>query len=150
MSTESENIADLIKSYTDLKKYFETARDSIEQRIAEQNKRIDSFLQKPLVVQGADKKMYRIAMGQTSANDWQQYYTDGVVVTVDTSHAGFTQIPNYYTSLSGRTHHWTTQGATSIYNQQLFSFSIYINQKGLTVDSAKSKNWHIRWLAVGI
>lgn len=152
MSVESDHIADLIKSCNDLKSYFEQARDSIEQRIADQNKRIDSFLQMPLVVQGTDKKMYRIAMGQSSANDWQKYTgaANIIFVKIDTSTAGFKESPYYYSSLYGDGYHLRAKGATSISSGKSNSFEVYLEYDGITVDFAKQYNWHIRWLAVGI
>lgn len=109
---------------------------------------------------------YKIATGSTSScdTDWNEYedYGNGygIFVNIDTSAAGFTETPLYFTSLSGEAFHWTTTGATSIYNADPTGFRVYVFQTMdnshipggdvlVTPEFAKSYKWHINWMAIG-
>ena len=93
----------------------------------------------------------RIFIGNTSAGgtNWVQYSGDGVYVDIDTTAAGFSATPMYFTSLGGRTRHWTTTGGTSIYSPTKNSFRVYLFKEGITAAEAKSNDWHINWIAIG-
>lgn len=96
-----------------------------------------------------------IASGKTpqGSTAWQQYPGGkGVFVDINTSSAGFTATPQYYTSIGGATSHWATTGATSIYNPTPTGFRVYVrwaDASALTPAQANSYGWHINWLAVG-
>ena len=96
----------------------------------------------------------QIARGSTPVGNtaWQQYPSgDGVFVNVDTSSAGFTTTPIYITSLGGRSDHWFTTGATSIYVPTATGFRVYVryaNGGSLTPAIANQNGWHINWIAV--
>ena len=90
----------------------------------------------------------KFASGSTKPSDWKVYNNGaGMFVEVDTSDAGFTSTPRYFTSLDGRTSHWTLRGMTSIYAADKDSFRIYI--RGETPQKAQARGWKINWLAVG-
>ena len=60
---------------------------------------------------------HRIASGQTpaGATAWQVFSSSGIFVDIDTTAGKFSSVPVYTTSIGGRTNHWSTTGATSIY-----------------------------------
>jgi len=95
-----------------------------------------------------------IAKGSTPVGntDWQQYPDgEGVYVDVDTSSAGATTTPIYITSLGGRLAHWSTTGATSIYEPTPTGFRVYVRWSAggpLTPAEANFNEWHINWIAV--
>jgi hypothetical protein len=102
-------------------------------------------------VKGPQAEAFRIAIGRTTpgSTSWIQYSADGICVDVDTSSAGFSSTPYYFTSLGGITNHWTTQGATSIYNPSGTGFRVYVNQAGITVADANNRHYHINWIGIG-
>jgi hypothetical protein len=102
-------------------------------------------------VNGSNNENLRIALGRTSPSktDWIRYSADGIYATIDTSSAGFTTTPIYFTSLGGDGSHWTTKGSTSIYDPGKIGFSIYIWQDNLTVDFARKYKWHVNWIGIG-
>ncbi len=95
----------------------------------------------------------KLATGSTPAGstNWVKYSANGIYVDVDTSSAGFSSTPQYITSLGGNSNHWTTTGASSIYNAAASGFRIYIYKAGvdLTPEYANERNWHINWAAFG-
>jgi len=95
---------------------------------------------------------YKIASGSTTtgATDWKEYGKNGIYVDIDTSAAGFTETPLYFTSIGGNGNHWTTMGATSIYKASPMGFRVYIYKDiNLTPAYANEKQWHINWMAIG-
>ena len=91
--------------------------------------------------------------GQTvpGATNWKAYYGDGIYVDVDTSSAGFTSTPRYFTSLGGATNQLLVQGITAIYSATPNGFRIYLwttNRASLTPAMANSYKWYVQWLAV--
>src|SRR5215510_8672433 len=94
----------------------------------------------------------RIVTGKTDPHDWRQYPNGtGVYVEVDTSAAGFTGTPQYFTSIAGISHHWATTGATSIYKPGPTGFTVYVRwAKGdsLTPAEAAGHGWYINWMGV--
>jgi hypothetical protein len=104
---------------------------------------------KPALSQAVQVYRGSTPVGNTA---WQQYSTgDGVFVNVDTSSAGFTTTPIYITSLGGRSDHWLTIGATSIYVPTPTGFRVYVrwaNGGSLTPAIANQNGWHINWIAV--
>jgi hypothetical protein len=95
-----------------------------------------------------------IAKGSTPVGNtaWQQYPDgEGVYVDVDTSSAGAKTTPIYITSLGGRLAHWSTTGATSIYEPTPTGFRVYVRWSAggpLTPAEANFNEWHINWIAV--
>ena len=78
-------------------------------------------------------------------------YSGGMYVDVDTSACGFDPgtKPKYFTSMTGKSSHWKTSGATSIYSNKHDSFRIYISTDSVTAAQAKgsSYRWRIQWVA---
>lgn len=98
---------------------------------------------------------FRIGAGKTvaGATNWLVYSPTGIVVSVDTTIAGFTKTPVYVTSLHGSGGHWATTGGTSVYVPTPTGFSIYVkwsDNSALTPLSANQNQWHIQWIGVEI
>lgn len=103
---------------------------------------------------------HRIASGQTKPGStaWQQYPGGaGVFVDVNTSAGKFSTVPAYITSIGGKTSHWATTGATSIYPTPpnllptATGFRVYVrwaNGAALTPQTANSYEWHINWVGM--
>ncbi len=93
----------------------------------------------------------RLVVGKMDAHTtpWVQYNQGGVSVDIDTSSAGFTSTPYYFTSLSGHTNNWMAQGVTSIYQPTARGFRVHVGYRELTAAQATSWGWAIRWLAIG-
>jgi hypothetical protein len=95
-----------------------------------------------------------IARGSTLVGNtaWQQYSDgEGIVLDVDTSSSGFETTPIYITSLGGKSGHWGTTGATSIYDPTPKGFTVYVRHSTggqLTPAGANQLGWHINWIAV--
>jgi hypothetical protein len=99
---------------------------------------------------GANLKM---VCGETTPVDWTQYMVDVIRVDVNTSLAGFTSSPSYFTSINGTSGHWRTTGATSVYFPTSTGFTIFIydmNPSDITPAIALSWGWYIKWCGVGI
>lgn len=96
-------------------------------------------------------KGLRIAAGKMDPQktSWQQYSTGGISVDIDTSSAGFSATPQYFTSLGGHTNNWMAQGATSIYQPTARGFRIHVSYRDLTAAQAQEWGWYINWIAVG-
>lgn len=102
----------------------------------------------------------RIASGRTppGSTAWQQYVSsdgafNGVFVDVDTRAAKLTGAPVYVTSIGGRSHHWSTTGATSIYRPSATGFRVHVrwsDGNALNPATANSFEWHINWIATEI
>ena len=95
----------------------------------------------------------RIVSGSTppGATDWEVYSATGIRLNIDTSYAGFTRTPQYFTSIGGQSGHWSTTGATSIYGPTETGFRVYVrwvNGNPLTPEEANERQWHINWLGV--
>jgi hypothetical protein len=87
--------------------------------------------------------------GETAKDAWKPYGSRGIYVDVDTSGCDRNDVLWYRTSLSGRSHHWKTTGATSLYASGENGFRVYVyNAAGeITPELAESRNWHIEWNA---
>src|SRR5258705_3852714 len=95
----------------------------------------------------------RIGSGQTRAGStsWLVYGPSGIYVDVNTSSAGFTTTPVYVTSIGGNSSHWSTTGATSIYNATATGFRVYVrwvDGAPLTPATANGFQWRINWLGI--
>lgn len=88
--------------------------------------------------------------GSVFTSNWQQSSTDLIYLDVDTSQCAFTQIPEYFTTLSGTSDHSTAQGANAIYTPSATGFRVYVQKSGLTTDYAKSRKWRIDWQAIPV
>ena len=90
--------------------------------------------------------------GQTTpgATNWKAYGTSSIYLDVDTSAAGFTATPRYFTSLGGSDSHWTAQGINAIYSATSKGFRIYLYATGTTLTPAyaNSLGWYVQWLGV--
>ena len=104
--------------------------------------------------QNQDAASFKMGSGTTvpGATNWQPYGNNtGIYLDIDTSGCGFTSIPRYFTTIGGRSNHWSTTGATSIYNATPTKFRVYVrfsNGAALTPAYANARMWHINWLAV--
>ncbi|CAB9501081.1 Peptidase inhibitor I9 [Seminavis robusta] len=90
--------------------------------------------------------------GITDPSDWMPFMENGIMVTVDTSHCNFPpgSQPHYFTALDGSWEHWTTTGATSIYNATHNSFRVYIqgtDSVKATCQFAVQHGWKLKWVA---
>jgi hypothetical protein len=108
---------------------------------------------------GFISNVQRIAAGRTppGTTDWQVYLANsiynGIYLDVDTSAAHFTGTPVYVTSIGGNSSHWSTTGATSIYNPSATSFRVYVrwvDGSPLTPATANANGWHINWIGTEI
>jgi hypothetical protein len=102
-------------------------------------------------VKGPGNETLRIVVGRTDPKKtrWIQYSDGGVAVEVDTSHAGFSAPPYYFTSLGGHTNNWMAQGVTSIYEPTAKGFRVHIGHRALTTAQAKEWGWYVNWIAIG-
>ena len=93
----------------------------------------------------------RLVVGKTDPHTtpWVQYNQGGIYVDIDTSSAGFTSTPYYFTSLSGHTNNWMAQGVTSIYQPTARGFRVHVGYRELTAAQATSWGWAMSWLAIG-
>ena len=102
----------------------------------------------------------KLATGATKPGEtaWYQYAErtagDAICVDIDTSAAGFTTPPRYFTSLGGAYLHWATYGETSIFNPSKDGFKVCVKLaigkvNTLTPQMAKDAQWHINWMAIG-
>jgi hypothetical protein len=80
---------------------------------------------------------------------WKRYNQGGIYVDIDTSRAGFTATPYYFTSLSGHTNNWLAQGVTSIYLPTATGFRVHVGHRELTAEQANNWGWSISWIAIG-
>ncbi|HEV7570875.1 MAG TPA: hypothetical protein VGQ21_05195 [Thermoanaerobaculia bacterium] len=95
----------------------------------------------------------KIGSGRTTPGStaWQAYNggTPGIFVDVNTSAAGFSGTPLYFTSIGGNSSHWGTTGATSIYLATPTGFRVYVrwsDSSALTPAQANGFQWHINWV----
>jgi hypothetical protein len=100
---------------------------------------------------GSINEALRIVVGQLDPKTtrWRQYTEGGISVDIDTSSAGFTSTPLYFTSLGGHTNNWLAQGVTSIYQPTAQGFRVHISYPELTVAKAREWGWYVSWIAVG-
>ena len=95
-------------------------------------------------------KALKVCSGSTKkgSTGWQNYSSNGIVVTVDISGCGFSSTPNIVSSMSGTTSHWTMTGASMVYNPNKNSFRIFIN--GINDSAtAEARQYAINWIATG-
>ena len=96
----------------------------------------------------------KIAAGSTTpgSTGWQPYSGNtGIYLDVDTSAAKFNATPRYFVTMGGNSSHWSTTGATSIYNATPTGFRIYVrwsDGSSLTPAQANGFQWHVNWLGV--
>ena len=87
-------------------------------------------------------------LGRTVAGstNWKAYSGgNGVYVDVDTSKCDKSAPPVYFTSIGGSGGHWTTKGATSLYQIGPDKFRVYLHKSGITPSDANSRKYHINW-----
>lgn len=103
------------------------------------------------VVTATNGAQQRICSGTTTPGEtnWDVYGSN-LVLHVDTTECGFSATPQYFTTLAGRNHHWTTRGGSNPYSERATEFTVYVLQdNGVTPEAANADEWHIQWLAVG-
>lgn len=108
-----------------------------------------------------------IGQGVTSPSDWQDYFSLGIFVDVNTSACGFTTTPHYLVTLESITnsgYHWYTGGTPAIYNATPTGFTVYLRwidhpteaptiggllyANPLRVAAANDRGWVIRWTGI--
>ena len=112
------------------------------------SKQASSEWSDPLSVTIANWKYGQTAPGTTN---WKAYTSNSIYVDVDTSAAGFTETPLYFTSLGGKSNQFDAQGASAIYYPTAKGFRIYLKSPTgvvLTPTYANSREWYVQWLAV--
>jgi hypothetical protein len=84
------------------------------------------------------------------ATNWKAFTSNAIYLDVDTSAAGFTATPRYFTSLGGSGSHWTVQGVNAIYSATSNGFRVYLYAEGTTLTPAyaNSLGWYVQWLGV--
>jgi hypothetical protein len=109
--------------------------------------RISDFL--PWIRQHAFGEAPISCQGQTLPTDtpWEQFGGDVVRTFVDTSQCGYTQVPEYFTSLGGTSGHDTVYGVNAISAPTAQGFYLKLYRPGLTVAQAKQGQWHVNWTA---
>jgi hypothetical protein len=102
-------------------------------------------------VKGPASETLHIVVGKTDPQQtrWVQYSDGGIYVDIDTSSAGFSSTPYYFTSLGGHTNNWQAQGVTSIYLPTEKGFRVHVGHRELTATQAKEWGWYINWIAIG-
>jgi hypothetical protein len=102
-------------------------------------------------VNGPASETLRIVVGKTDPQKthWVQYSDGGIYVDIDTSSAGFSSTPYYFTSLGGHTNNWKAQGVTSIYRPTAKGFRVHVGHRELIGARAKEWGWYINWIAIG-
>jgi hypothetical protein len=102
-------------------------------------------------IKGPVSETLRIVVGKTDPQNtrWVQYSDGGIYVEIDTSSAGFSSTPYYFTSLGGHTNNWQAQGAASIYLPTAKGFRVHVGHRELTAAQAKEWGWYINWIAIG-
>jgi hypothetical protein len=92
-----------------------------------------------------DARGPELCTGSTSTSGWKDLSENSIYFDVDTSACDFASTPFYLTSLGGDSRHWTSQGATSIYEPTRTGFRVQVKADGLTAAIAKDFKWHINW-----
>jgi len=96
-------------------------------------------------------RSFKIEVGQSSPTDWKVYNLNGIYVDVNTSAAGFSEIPRYITALHGTGSHWATTGGSSVYSPMPTGFRIYIqwaDRSPLAPAFAQANGWYIQWIGI--
>ena len=87
----------------------------------------------------------------SGTTDWKAYGSKAIYLDVDTSGAGFTETPRYFTTLGGSANNWDALGVNAIYSATPNGFRIYLKSASgiaLTPAYANSKGWYVQWLGV--
>jgi len=97
---------------------------------------------------------FKIGWG-ISDNQWLDYGSLNTIwKNIDTSSAGFSKPPIYFTSIYGNSSHWMSLGHSSIYAPTANGFIIHItipnheNRYIITPSLAAQYNWRIAWLGI--
>jgi hypothetical protein len=100
---------------------------------------------------GMPSAIFKSGSTTPGVTNWKQYGTNALYVDVDTSSAGFTDVPSYLTSLIGNGNQWEVDGVTSIYSPTATGFRIYLrNDMGnaITPELANQKGWCVQWVGI--
>jgi hypothetical protein len=84
--------------------------------------------------------------GESGSTSWEEYSSNAVYVDVDTSSCGFSNTPEYITSMSG-SNHWKTTGSSEPYKETESGFRIYILKDDVNTSLASGWNWNVKWIA---
>ena len=93
----------------------------------------------------------KIGWGISPSDVWVNYKGIGITAVINTSQAGFTKTPIYYTAMYGCTSHWELTGMTSIYTPRPDSFTVYLTkdrQASVNPSNAVAYGWRIAWLGI--
>jgi len=99
---------------------------------------------------GAPKSGSGAGSTTSGATSWKSY-GDALYVDVDTSSAGFTDTPLYFTSLGGSGCQWENDGFNAIYSPTATGFRIYLRGdtgRALTPEFANQMGWNVQWFGV--
>lgn len=97
-------------------------------------------------------RMPELCTGRTGSTAWQQVDAQTLSIDVDTSACGYTEMPDYFTSLGGTYgHRWAT-GVNTITAPSVTAtatgFKVYVYYPNpITPADANTWNWHINWQA---
>jgi hypothetical protein len=93
----------------------------------------------------------RIGSGRTPpGRGWVDYHR-GIYLDVDTSSAGFTGAPRYFSTVDGDADQQNLVGASAIYQPTATGFRVYVQRNdGVNIDPpyAQQRNWHVNWVGV--
>jgi len=142
-------------------KELEQTKQKLQESQIQQNGNLETQIQRfnTLIdkLKNSEGKTLKFACGSTEPGNtqWEQRHPDVIAVDIDTSSAGFSEEPYYFTSIRGNSGHWATTGATSIYPSENKGwnegFTIILHfVREITPAQANECKWHIQWLAVGI
>ena len=87
----------------------------------------------------------------SEATNWKQYGSNSIYADVETNKAGFTNTPQYFTSIAGLYNHWEAKGINAIYSPSPTSFRIYLRDdlnKYMTPEIANQREWTVQWAAI--
>jgi hypothetical protein len=85
------------------------------------------------------------------ATNWKQYGSDALYLDVDTSSAGFSSTPLYFTALGGSYCQWEADGVNALYSPTATGFRIYLRDdtgRVLTPAFANQMGWNMQWFGV--
>ncbi|CAF3933082.1 unnamed protein product [Rotaria sp. Silwood1] len=125
-----------------------------EQMFVDLKKNISDQQQKIIVQQETIQKLPTFCQGRTSYDQWQPYADHrSLLVHVNTTSCRFKQVPTYFTSLSGTSHHWRVTGMTSIYNEVSTGFIVCLypefqETQTETLQHLPARKWELNWIGI--
>ena len=113
--------------------------------------------------------MAYVKQGRSNPSEWKNYPDDvqedgqkralkGIFIDIDTSAAKFKGVPQYITSLEGKSGLWEVAGINAIYNPSATRFRVYLKfadpakkqdpTDELSREYAQRHEWVIRWTGI--